>query len=121
MLLMTKVDLTNYVTGTDKPKADNDFVDQFDDGNDIAIYLVSRQAQRVRADPADVWERRYAVDFADPLLQDNWDDARTTALWNLLDRPWSPPWSPTSGSTCSGGSRGSTPRSSTSVASTVSP
>lgn len=85
MLLMTKVDLSNYVFGTHTPSPDNDFLDQFEDGNDIAIYLVSRQAQRVGANPADVWERRYTVDFDDPLLQDNWDDARTTALWNLLD------------------------------------
>jgi hypothetical protein len=119
MLLMTKVDLTNYVSGTDKPKAGNDFLDQFDDGNDIAIYLVSRQAQRVGADPADVWERRYTVDFDDPLLQENWDDARTTALWNLLD--------PAVVSTVvayfrqPAGSRGCTPRPSTSAASAASP
>ncbi|HEX2222799.1 MAG TPA: hypothetical protein VHN15_01190 [Thermoanaerobaculia bacterium] len=85
LLLLTKLDLTRYISGTPDPEPGNDFVEQFEDGNDIAIYLVSRQAQRVGADPADVWERRYAVDFADPLLEDTWDDARLTALWNLLD------------------------------------
>lgn len=85
LLMTSKLDLTFYVFGTEKPEPDGDFLQQYHDGNDIAIYLVSRQSQRHEANPADVWNGQYIVDFSDPLLRDNWDDARATAVWNLLD------------------------------------
>lgn len=91
LLLMAKLDLTLYAfqatkpEGPDRPGRDDDFSDQFEEGNDVVIYLVGRQAQRAGADPTEVWERDYAIDFSDRLLLDTWRDVRATALWNFLD------------------------------------
>src|SRR6185295_10547747 len=32
-----------------------------------------------------IWDGTYRADLAEPLLGSTWDDARVTALWNLLD------------------------------------
>lgn len=84
LAFMAKLDLTMYVAGTEKTDG-QDFLDQLEEGNDIAYWLVSRQSARLGGDPADVWNSVYAVDLNDPLLESTYDDARTTALWNLLD------------------------------------
>jgi hypothetical protein len=84
LALMAKLDLTIYVLGTSSPGG-GDFAQQYRDGNDTAFWAVARQAQRVGADPTDVWNGVYAIDSGDPLLDDTWDDARLTALWNVLD------------------------------------
>ena len=85
LLLLSKLDLPLYVLQTASPSDASEFAQQFEQGNDIAIYLVSRQAERMDADPNDVWERQYPIDFADPLLHENYDDVQVTALWTLLD------------------------------------
>lgn len=87
LLMLSKLDLALYVLITPAPRSDtrDEFQDQYDEGNDVAIYLVSRQGLRAGADPVSVWDRSYTIDFSDPLLSDTWDDARLTALWNLLD------------------------------------
>lgn len=84
LAFMAKLDLTMYVSGVEKPDG-QDFLDQLEEGNDIAYWLVSRQSDRLGGDPADVWNNVYEEDLNDPLLERNYDDARTTALWNLLD------------------------------------
>jgi hypothetical protein len=90
LALVTKLDLTLYVASAVRPEAQpererSEFEEQYDEGNDVAIWLVSRQADRFEADPAAVWERRYEIDYGDSLLEQNRDDARLTALWNLAD------------------------------------
>jgi hypothetical protein len=87
LLLFSKMDLTLYALATQSPKRDSsdEFEDQYDDGNDIAVYLVSRQGLRAGASPDAVWDRSYAVDFGDRLLRETWNDVRLTALWNLFD------------------------------------
>jgi hypothetical protein len=86
LLMLSKIDLTLYVMGTLPPGDDEgDFEDQYEEGNDVAYYLVSRQALRAGADPAQVWDGDYPIDFDDRLLDENWDEVRLTALWNLLD------------------------------------
>ncbi|MFL6292598.1 MAG: hypothetical protein ACJ759_17025 [Thermoanaerobaculia bacterium] len=88
LAFMAKLDLTLYVAGTPRPRPgddDGDFPDEVESGNDMAIYLVGRQSQRLGASAADVWNNVYPIDFGDPLLEDNWHDARLTAAWNLLD------------------------------------
>jgi len=85
LAMMAKLDLTLYVSEMKNPDRGSDFADQYRNGNDMVFYLVSRQAQRRGADPAAVWNGDFAVDTRDPLLKRNWDDARVTALWNLLD------------------------------------
>jgi hypothetical protein len=85
LLLISKLDLTAYVAQTKNPDRGEDFLEQYRDGNDMAYYLLSRQAQRRGADPAAIWSGTYAADFADPLLGRTYDDMRATALWNLLD------------------------------------
>lgn len=88
LAFMAKLDLTLYVASTPRPRPgddDGDFPDEVESGNDVAIYLVGRQSQRLGASAADVWNNVYPIDFGDPLLEDNWDDARLTAAWNLLD------------------------------------
>jgi len=85
LMLIAKLDLPLYVSQTESPRVDNEFQTQFEDGNDMANYIVSRQGQRVDADPVEVWERLYAIDYADPLLDETFDDLRLTAIWNLLD------------------------------------
>jgi hypothetical protein len=51
----------------------------------MAMWIVSRQAQRLSADPNIVWEQQYEVDFSDPKVLHTWRDMRATALWNILD------------------------------------
>ena len=85
LLMMTKLDLPLYVIQTEEPEPGSDFLEQFESGNDMTIYLVSRQGLRAGANPVDVWERSYVIDFNDPLLERNFDELRLTALWNLLD------------------------------------
>jgi hypothetical protein len=84
LAFMAKLDLTLYVLGTSDPD-DEDFAQEYRDGNDTAFWAAARQAERVGADPADVWNGVYAIDSGDPLLADIWDDARLTAVWNALD------------------------------------
>jgi hypothetical protein len=85
LAFMAKLDLTQYVATVKNPDRGQPFVDQYRDGNDIAYYLVSRQAQRVHAPPERVWNGTYRLFTDDPALASNYDDARATALWNLLD------------------------------------
>jgi hypothetical protein len=72
-------------TGEDAEEDPSSFVDQYEEGNDIAIYLVTRQGLRNGVDPVDIWERDYTPDFDDPMLEKNWDDVQQMALWNMLD------------------------------------
>jgi hypothetical protein len=85
LAMMSKLDLTLYVSEVKNPDRGDDFVQQYRDGNDMAYYLIARQAQRRGADPAAVWDGTYVADLNDPLLGRIYDDMRTTALWNLLD------------------------------------
>jgi hypothetical protein len=89
LMLLAKLDFTIYCLATPDPREPkgegDDFVDQYRDGNDIAIYLVTRQAQRNGASASDVWNDRYTIDFQDSLLNDTYDDVYNTAIWNLLD------------------------------------
>jgi hypothetical protein len=90
LMLFTKTDVSLYVLSTSKPEpADEDastsFVDDYESGNDIAIYLASRQAQRLGGKAVDVWNRDYKIDFDEGELKTSWDDARAAATWNLID------------------------------------
>ena len=88
MAFMAKLDLSLYVSTVPHPRPgddEGDFSDEATSGNDMVLYLVGRQAQRHGAPAAAVWDGTYAIDFEDPLLEDNWDDARITAIWNVLD------------------------------------
>lgn len=90
LLLAAKLDLSLYVWLTprpDPPDPDDEesFVDAFEDGNDIAIWLVARQGKRTGADPVDLWNGDIEIDYHDPLLLENWDAARAAAIWNVLD------------------------------------
>jgi hypothetical protein len=84
---LAKLDLTLYVAFTARPTGSTgtDFSNQFHEGNDIANYLVARQAQRRSANLDDLWNQVLAVDLNDPLLGKNYDAARLAALWNALD------------------------------------
>jgi hypothetical protein len=82
---MAKLDLTVYVASAENPDNGQDLVDQYRDGNDIAYYLLSRQAQRQGADPTAIWNGTYVADLDERLLESTWSDARATALWNLVD------------------------------------
>jgi hypothetical protein len=85
LAVMAKLDLTVYVFTVEDADDLDDLEDQYRDGNDIAYYLMSRQAQRRGFDPASIWNGTYSAVPGDPLLESTWDDARLTALWNLLD------------------------------------
>lgn len=88
LAFMAKLDLSLYVSTVPHPRPgddEGDFSDEASSGNDMALYLVGRQAQRHGVPAAPVWDGTYVVDFEDPLLEDNWDDARITAIWNVLD------------------------------------
>lgn len=90
LAMIAKLDLTLYIASTARPGRPgsgdaDDFLEQLEEGNDIAYWLASRQSQRLGGDPADVWFGLYEVDLDDPLLERTWEDARATALWNLLD------------------------------------
>lgn len=98
LLLLAKLDLSVYIASTSKPRAPREtepgradaedpasFVDEYEHGNDIAIYLTTRQATRREANPADVWLRDYEIDFDDPLLNKSYRQVQDVALWNALD------------------------------------
>ena len=84
LALLAKLDLSVYVASAKKPDGE-DFTTQYREGNDIAYWMVSRQAARRDADPAAVWDGAYAPDFSDRDLRRTYDAARTTAIWNVLD------------------------------------
>ncbi|MFL6259735.1 MAG: hypothetical protein ACJ76Y_08490 [Thermoanaerobaculia bacterium] len=85
LAMLSKLDLTLYVSEVKNPDRGGEFVRQYQDGNDMAYYLIARQAQRRGADPASVWDGTYVANLDDPLLGRIYDDMRTTAIWNLLD------------------------------------
>jgi hypothetical protein len=88
LAMMAKLDLSLYVSTVPHPRPgddEGDFSDEATSGNDMALYLVGRQSQRRGTPAAAVWDGTYAIDFDDPLLDDNWKDARVTAIWNVLD------------------------------------
>jgi len=85
LAMLSKLDLTLYVSEVENPRNSNDFLQQYRDGNDMAYYLIARQAQRRGADPASVWDGTYVANLDDPLLGRIYDAMRTTAIWNLLD------------------------------------
>jgi hypothetical protein len=84
LAMMAKLDLTVYVRSVPSPSSD-DFVSEYHHGNDMAIYLVGRQAERLGASAESVWDGSYQPVLVDPLLNANRSDARDAALWNLLD------------------------------------
>ncbi len=88
LAMMAKLDLAVYVAtvpaarpGDDK----GDFGYEYRHGNDMALYLVGRQAQRLGAAAGTVWDGSYEPDFDEALLGDTRSDARAAALWDLLD------------------------------------
>lgn len=86
LMAIAKLDFSLYCLITPDPiDSRDDFADAYSDGNDIAYYLVSRQAQRQGGSAADVWNDNYVIDFNDSQLKDNYDDARAAAVWNLID------------------------------------
>ena len=87
LALLAKLDLTMYVAITERPRAENalEFREQYQQGNDIANYLVARQGQRRLADLGDMWNQILAVDYSDLLLRKNDAAVRATAVWNVLD------------------------------------
>jgi hypothetical protein len=84
MLFFAKLDLSTYVSTTPSPGSAK-FREAFDRGHDIAIWLVSRQAQRSNTAVRAFWNREFTIDTADPHLDSNLRSARKVALWNLLD------------------------------------
>jgi hypothetical protein len=87
LALVAKLDLTLYVAMTVRPGEGRaaDFLDQYQQGNDIANYLVARQGQRRGTDVDVLWNQVAPIDFNDPLLRKNADAARIAALWNAID------------------------------------
>ena len=86
LMAIAKMDFSLYCLITKDPRdSRTDFTSDYTDGNDVAYYLVSRQAQRRGGDPADVWNNNYAPDFTDPLLGRNYEDLHAAAIWNLVD------------------------------------
>jgi hypothetical protein len=86
LMLLTKVDFSLYCLITPDPAdSPDDFSEEYNNGNDIAYYLVSRQAQQRNANPGAVWNNEYSIDFDDPQLRDNYDELRQAAIWNLVD------------------------------------
>lgn len=86
LMALAKIDFSLYCLITPDPSdSREDFEDAYTNGNDIAYYITARQAQRRQANPADVWNNDYAIDFGDPMLEDNYDELRAAALWNLAD------------------------------------
>lgn len=85
LAMIAKLDLSLYAASAEDPDDGQEIVDQYREGNDMAYYLISRQAERRGADPAAVWEGTYEADLDDPLLGSTYDDMLATAAWNLLD------------------------------------
>jgi hypothetical protein len=83
LAFMSKLDLSVYVASAKRPGPG--LVNQFRDGNDVAYYLFSRQAEERGSDPATVWDNTYEPIPEDPALDYNRRAARAAALWNLLD------------------------------------
>ena len=83
LALMSKLDLSLYVASAKRPG--QGLVDQYRQGNDVAYYLFSRQAEERGADPAAVWDGTYAPMLEDPALDHTRRAARDAALWNVLD------------------------------------
>ncbi len=92
LMFFTKTDLSLYVFSTAKPRRPDErettvrsFVDDYKNGNDIALYLVSRQAQRQGGQAVDVWTRTYEPDLTEPEIREVWKHAQTAAAWNMAD------------------------------------
>jgi hypothetical protein len=87
LALVAKLDLTLYVALTAAPSEGHaaDFLNQYEEGNDIANYLVARQGKRRGTDMDMLWNQAAPIDFNDPLLRKNSDAARIAALWNAID------------------------------------
>jgi hypothetical protein len=86
LLIAAKSDFPLYCQITPNPAdSADDFVDAYTNGNDIAYYLVSRQAQVRGADPVDVWNGDFFVDTGDPAIRANYDQVQEAALWTLAD------------------------------------
>ena len=86
LMFMAKIDVSLYCLITADPsKNPADFTTEYNSGNDVAYYLTARQAQRVHGDPAEVWNNAFALNFRDPLLKDDYNEAQMAALWNLAD------------------------------------
>jgi hypothetical protein len=98
LYLMAKLDLPIYIWETVEPKAagrstgngqngsSQSFVEQYTTGNDIATYLVARQAQRRGGQsPEAVWDGTYEIDFSEQRIVGDWQDLRTTAIWAAAD------------------------------------
>jgi hypothetical protein len=95
MMFWAKTDLSLYVFMTPKPKEEDNpddpdeestsFVDEYEGGNDIAVYLATRQAQRTGGNAVDVWNRDYPIDFTEPELKKTYDQMQSAAIWNLAD------------------------------------
>ncbi len=96
LYLIAKLDFPLYVLTTVEPKpappgpsGANDggesFVSQYTSGNDMAGYLVARQAMRRGESPQLVWEGNYQVDFGEARIGADWRDLRTTAVWAAAD------------------------------------
>ena len=86
LMALGKIDFSLYCFETPNPtRSPNDFTDEANSGNDVASYIISRQAQRRHADPADVWNNNYPIDFTDRLLGKTYDQLQEAAIWNLAD------------------------------------
>lgn len=87
LAVFAKIDFTMYVASTPRPVRANaeEFRRQYQEGNDIANYLVARQGQRRGLDLDDLWNQVAEIEFADAWLQKNADALRLAALWNALD------------------------------------
>ncbi len=86
LMLLARADFSIYILISPDPRSDPDgFFDGYDAGNDFSYYVTARQAQRRGADPGDLWNRDYTIDFDDPMLGEVHDALRAAAIWNLLD------------------------------------
>jgi hypothetical protein len=102
LYLVAKFDLPLYIWETVEPKpappelgngpsasgqtgSSESFVEQYTSGNDIAGYLVARQAQRLGGQPQAAWDGTYEVDFGERRIVADWHDLRTTAIWTAAD------------------------------------
>jgi hypothetical protein len=96
--VIAKLDLPLYVWSTVEPRAagpatDDEtngnaqsFVEQYTSGNDIAFYLVARQAQRRGTQSVqELWDGTYEIDFDEARLTADWRDLRSTAVWAAAD------------------------------------
>lgn len=86
LMFFAKMDFSLYVFSTAKPTEDSAvFTDDYESGNDIALYLVTRQAQRLGGSAVDVWNRDYDIDFDEPELKDTYNQMQSAAVWNMAD------------------------------------